>query len=116
MSILEAIGWAVTLAGAAVASIGAFGIVRMPDLFTRMHAAGVVDSLGAALVLSGLAIVEGFSTTSARLLMILAFLWITAPTACHALAKSARAAGIEPWLPSKRDQREPTEEPAEAAR
>jgi multicomponent Na+:H+ antiporter subunit G len=105
--IVDLIGWTVALLGAGFVAAGAIGIVRLPDLFTRMHAAGLIDSLGAALVLVGLCIVEGFSATTSRLLMVLAFLWITTPTACHALAKSALATGQRPWMP---------ERPPEAAR
>lgn len=103
--IVDLLGYIVAGLGAMLVLVGAIGIVRFPDLFTRMHAAGLVDSLGAGLVLLGLAIVEGLSTTSARLLLVLAFLWITTPTACHALAKSAIAAGQRPWLPGGEDER-----------
>jgi multicomponent Na+:H+ antiporter subunit G len=102
--ILDLLGWGVAGLGALLVLVGAIGVVRFPDLFTRMHAAGLVDSLGAGLVLTGLAIVEGLSTTSARLLLVLAFLWITTPTACHALAKSAIAAGQRPRLPAGGDR------------
>lgn len=102
---LAVVGYAIAMLGGAVIVIAALGMLRMPDLFTRIHAAGVVDSLGAALVLVGLAVASGVNTASARLLMILAFLWITAPTACHALAKIARAKGM---LPPERDRLGPT--------
>lgn len=102
--IADLIGWTVALIGAAFVASGAIGLVRLPDLFTRMHAAGMIDSLGAALVLVGLCIVEGLTTTTSRLLMVLAFLWITSPTACHALAKSALATGQRPWLPERPPQ------------
>jgi len=101
--VLATVGYGLAIAGAVVSVIAASGMLRLPDVFTRMHAAGVVDSLGAALVLVGLAIAGGFGTASARLLMILAFLWITTPTACHALAKIARAKGL---MPPEREQQE----------
>jgi len=97
--ILDFLGWTVALLGATLVLVSAIGVLRLPDLFTRIHAAGVLDSLGAALVLVGLGLVEGLSTTAARLLMVLAFLWITGPTACHALAKGALASGKQPWTP-----------------
>ena len=89
-------GSVLAIAGAVVVLIAAFGMLRVPEIFTRMHVAGVIDSLGAGLVLVGLAVANGVDTASARLLMILAFLWITTPTACHALAKVARAKGMLP--------------------
>lgn len=102
---LAIVGSAIAVLGGAVIVLAALGMLRMPDLFTRIHAAGVVDSLGAFLVLVGLAVASGVNTASARLLMILAFLWITTPTACHALAKIARAKGM---LPPERDRLGPT--------
>lgn len=94
--ILDVVGDAMTIAGACLVLIGAVGIVRLPDLFTRLHAAGVVDTLGVALVLVGLSLGAGFSTASARMLLILALVWLTSPTACHALARNALAAGLRP--------------------
>lgn len=94
--ILEILGGILALAGSLLVLTGAIGIVRFPDVFARMHAAGIADSLGAALVLVGLALTQGLSTASARMLLILAFLWITSPTATHALARNALAAGLRP--------------------
>lgn len=114
MIVLEVLGWIMASLGCVVVLIGAVGVVRMPDLYTRMHAAGLSDSLGSALVLIGLALTSGSGTTVARLLMIVAFLWITSPTACHALAKSARAAGIVPWrAPGDQADGVPTAAPRE---
>lgn len=98
MSLLEGFGFGIALLGAVVVLLGALGVVRFPDLFTRMHAAGVIDTFGAMLVLFGLCLAAGVSTETARMLLILAFLWVTSPTACHALAKTARAAGQEPHV------------------
>ncbi len=98
MNAIEIAGAVVALLGAAVVLVGTIGIVRMPDLFTRMHAAGVVDTLGAFLVLAGLCLVAGIGTESGRMLLVLAFLWLTGTTGCHALAKSARAAGEQPQV------------------
>jgi multicomponent Na+:H+ antiporter subunit G len=96
--IFEWIGGLLAVAGALLVLIAAIGILRFPDVFTRMHAAGLADTLGAALVLVGLALTEGFTTASGRMLLILAFVWLTTPTACHALARNALAAGQEPVL------------------
>ncbi len=100
MIVLEWLGWALALVGALVVLVGAVGLVRMPDLFTRMHASGVIDGLGAGSVLVGLALVAlaaGSWTTVTRLLMVLAFVWLSSPTACHALARTAHVAGLVPW-------------------
>lgn len=95
---LETIGGILTVVGAVFVLIGAIGIVRFPDVFTRTHAASVVDTVGAGLVLLGLALHEGVGTASARMLMILAFILLTSPTACHALARSALVAGMRPLV------------------
>lgn len=93
---VELVGGVLAVAGAVLVLIGAIGIVRLPDLFTRMHAAGLADTLGVALVLVGLSLHAGWSTATARLLLILAFVWVTSPTACHAVARNAHAAGLRP--------------------
>lgn len=68
---------------------GSFGILRFPDVFTRLHAAGVSDSLGAPLVITGLMVLEGLTITSLKLFLLMVLLLITSPVACHALAKAA---------------------------
>ncbi len=73
------------------------GIIRMPDVFTRMHAAGMSDTMGAGLILLGLGIHEGFTTVTFRLALILLFLWFTCPISSHALAKAALHGGVEPY-------------------
>jgi multicomponent Na+:H+ antiporter subunit G len=103
MSLLDTIGLSLAVLGSLLCLLGASGLLRFPDLFTRMHAAGVIDTLGAFFVLVGLVLVYGISTESARLLLILAFLWIASPTACHALAQTAMAAGEKPWVEGEPD-------------
>ena len=84
------------IAGYGLIGVGAFlllsasiGMLRFPDIFTRLHAAGVADSLGAPLVVIGLMVLEGFTITSLKLFLLLLLLLLTSPTACHALAKAA---------------------------
>ena len=74
--------------------IGGIGILRLPDFFTRLHAAGLNDTLGAAFVLIGLMVVAGFTLVSAKLALILFFLLFTGPTSTHALFKSAYVGGM----------------------
>lgn len=82
------------LLGAFFALTGTFGILRMPDFFSRLHPAGVTDSLGVPLVLAGLMLHAGFTLVSGKLLLIMLFLLLTSPTACHALAKAAFLSGM----------------------
>jgi multicomponent Na+:H+ antiporter subunit G len=85
----------------------------MPDVFTRMHAASVSDTLGAGLMIAGMMVEAGFSLVSARLLFLLLFLWFTGPVATHALARAALTAGLKPVLapesPVKPDLNDATE-------
>lgn len=84
------------LAGAGFFVIGAFGFLRMPDLFTRIHAASLADTTGMALVLLGLALLAGPSFAAAKLICLVLFLLFMGPAATHALAAAALAAGIKP--------------------
>jgi multicomponent Na+:H+ antiporter subunit G len=77
------------LAGVFFVIVGGVGMVRMPDFYTRLHAAGVTDTLGAGLILLGLMLQGGWTLITAKLLLILLFLWLTSPTAGHALVKAA---------------------------
>lgn len=93
------------LTGAALGVVGAIGVVRFPDFYTRLHAGGVTDTLCAGLFLGGLAIHFGLTLASAKLAMIFAFLLFTSPTACHAVAKAALGAGLRPWQAGDPDAR-----------
>lgn len=99
--IFDVAGDVLTIAGACLVLVGAVGIVRFPDLFARLHAAGVTDTLGVGLVLIGLSLRAGFSTATARMLLILVLVWLTSATACHALARNALAAGLRPGTTGK---------------
>lgn len=69
--------------------MGAIGLVRFPNFYARMHAAGKCDTLGALLVLLGLAAYHGASLSSAKILLIAVFVFLTSPTATHAVARAA---------------------------
>lgn len=79
------------LGGVFFAIVGGIGLLRMPDFYTRMHAAGITDTLGAGLILLGLMLQAGWTLITVKLLLILAFLWLTSPTASHALVRAALA-------------------------
>ena len=76
--------------------IGSIGLIRLPDFFSRCHATGKADTLGVMLVLAGLIIYEGLTLNSAKMLIILAFVALTNPTATHALARAAFLFGVKP--------------------
>ena len=74
---------------------GTLGVIRMPDFFTRIHAAGMTDTLGVELILLGLIIQSGFTLLSLKFLLVGFFLLLTSPTATHAIADAAHAAGLK---------------------
>ncbi len=86
---LEIIRDILLVVGALFVLAGNIGVLRFPSFFTRVHAAGVTDTAGAGCILLGLAIEGGFSLVTAKIFMILLFLFFTSPTSSHALAKAA---------------------------
>ena len=83
-------------AGAFFCLVGAIGLLRMPNFFTRMHAASVLETLGAGLILLGLMLQAGWSLITAKLLMIGLLVFFASPTASHALARAAITHGLKP--------------------
>jgi multicomponent Na+:H+ antiporter subunit G len=82
-------------------AISSLGLLRLPDFYTRAHAVGKAETLGSMLVLGGLALHNGADLTSVKILLILAIIFITNPTATHALMRSAFRSGVTIW---KKDQ------------
>jgi len=93
---LDVLSWALLSAGGFFVLVGGIGALRMPNLYTRMHAASVTDTMGAVLVLGGIMVQAGLSLATIKLAAILLFLLITSPTSSYALAHSALLAGIKP--------------------
>jgi len=93
---LDIVSWILLTAGGAFVLVGGIGALRMPNLYTRMHAASVTDTMGAVLVLAGVMVQAGLSLATIKLAAILLFLLITSPTASYALASAAMIAGIRP--------------------
>ncbi len=101
--VLEGLSWVLILAGVFFMVVGSIGLLRMPDVYTRLHAAGMTDSIGAGLILLGLALQAGFTLISVRLLLIWAFLLLTNPVGSYALARAARAGRVRPFTVPERD-------------
>ncbi|MDP3638785.1 MAG: monovalent cation/H(+) antiporter subunit G [Azonexus sp.] len=91
------------LAGAFFCVVGGIGLIRMPDFFTRMHAASVTETLGAGLILLGLTLQSGFTLVTVKLLMIGLLIFFASPTASHALARAALLRGVKPKLANAED-------------
>lgn len=96
--------WGLVLGGCFFTVVSAFGLLRLPDVYTRIHSAGIVDTVGAGLLLIGLTLYGGFTIVTIKLLLILAFIFFTSPTACNALANAMYSEGIRPLL-AKDDKR-----------
>ena len=90
--------WALLVSGGAFCIIGGIGLLRLPDVYARMHAAGITDTLGAGLMIGGLMLQGGFSLVSVKLFLILVFLLYTSPTSTYALANAAYRRGLAPLL------------------
>ena len=75
-------------------SVGTIGLLRLPDVFTRMHATTKCDTLGVGLVLFALCLHAGVSFETAKLLLIVLFVWITNPTATHVIARATYHAEV----------------------
>jgi len=95
--VLDSLSWVFIVAGVFFIVTGAIGVVRMPDVYCRLHAAGMTDTMGAGLILLGMCFQAGFTLITVRLLMIWAFLLITSPVGTHALARAALSGGVEPY-------------------
>ena len=82
--------------GIASMLIGSYGLLKLPDVFSRMHAAGMVDTLGVGLIVVGLIVQSGFSLVSFKLFLIIVFVLYTGPAVTYALAQAALNAGVKP--------------------
>lgn len=112
--LLDGLSWVLILAGSSFTIVGAVGITRMPDLFTRMHAAGVTDTLGAGFLLLGFMLQAGLSLVLLKLVFLFLLIFFVSPVAAHAVANAALHYGIKPMLSEDRRGRLETEalEPA----
>ena len=85
------------LAGFFFLTTAAVGSLRFPDFYTRSHVLGVTDTLGTLLILAGVVVYKGFSLDSAKLIMLLVFIYIANPTVTHVLVRAAKRSGLKPW-------------------
>ena len=84
------------LVGSFLCVSGGIGLLRFPDFYTRMHAVGVTDTLGAGMILVGLMILSTDFLVFAKLVMVLLFTLLIGPTTSHVLAKAAFHNGVIP--------------------
>ncbi len=105
--VIDGLSWVLLVGGGLFVLIGGFGVLRMPDFYTRMHAASVTESAGAIMTLVGLMLQSGLTLATAKLLIILFFLLFTSPTSAYALANAAnmarqRSLGEAPEVPNEK--------------
>ena len=93
---VELLSWALISAGSFFVIVGAIGLYRFPDFWTRLHAASVAESAGVILLLAGIMVQAGWGLIAVKLLIIGVFLFITGPTSTHALANAALVSGVRP--------------------
>lgn len=95
---IDILSWLCLAGGGFFSVVGAVGLLRMPDFFTRMHAASVTDTLGVGLLLLGLMLQAGLTLIAVKLAFLGLLIFFASPTATHALAKAALARGPAPLL------------------
>ncbi|MGB2814292.1 MAG: monovalent cation/H(+) antiporter subunit G [Dehalococcoidales bacterium] len=99
-------------AGVFFLMVSALGLLRLPDFYARTHAVGKSETLGSILVLSGLAVYNGWELGTVKILFILFFVLIASPTATHAIARAALRTGRQPWIRQKTEQKAKEVEPS----
>lgn len=83
--------------GVFFAIVAAIGLIRLPDVYTRTHSASKSETFGAVLTLAAVAITFGGDPSTVKTVLLLVFMFITNPTAAHAIVRAAADQGIEPW-------------------
>ena len=94
--VIDIISWIALLTGGFFLFVGALGMVRLPDFWARLHAASILDSAGLGLILLGMALQAGWTLVLVKIVLIVLFLFITGPTASHAVANAAYVSGSRP--------------------
>lgn len=92
------LGGALCLLGGVLAIIGSVGVLRFPDFYTRLHAASVTDTGAVTVMILGMALLSPHWLIVIKLIVVLVFMYLTGPTATHAIANAAHTAGVEPVI------------------
>ncbi len=101
MTVQTVLAWAFISGGLFFLAISSIGVVRLPDFYCRNHAVGKSETLGAMLLLCGLAIYHGWEINSLKLIIILVFIGLANPTATHIVAQAAFRSKLQPWVLKK---------------
>jgi multicomponent Na+:H+ antiporter subunit G len=98
---MSLIGIGFMLVGLFFLLVAAIGMVRLPDVYTRSHAVGMTDSIGAFFLLMGLALYQGFSGNMVKILAVLVLMYLVNPVITHATVRAALRSGVKPWSKEK---------------
>jgi multicomponent Na+:H+ antiporter subunit G len=109
--ILEILSGILISAGVFLFVSGTLGLIRLPDFYSRMHATGKCDTLGALLALFGLAMYNGLNLVTLKIIFIVVFIFVANPTATHAIGRAALVNEVKPWTKGSKgdDSREALE-------
>lgn len=102
----EIIGRIIIVVGVVFDTIGCIGLVRLPDVYNRLQAATKCVTLGTCGIMFGIFIMQGFNSLGIKALVCIPFIFLTAPTAAHALARGAHLFGVKLWEKSVCDKYE----------
>ena len=102
----ETVGYVFIVAGLALDLIGCVGLIRFPDVFSRLQATAKCVTLGTCSILLGAVIIKGFTATGMKSLLCILFLIMISPVAAHALGRGAHISGVRPWEKSVCDKYE----------
>jgi multicomponent Na+:H+ antiporter subunit G len=94
--------WVLLVAGGGFCVVGAVGLLRMPDFYTRVHAASITDTIGFGLLLLGMMLQAGLSLVTIKLAILGLLIFFVSPTATHALVRAGMARGVKPLLGPRR--------------
>jgi multicomponent Na+:H+ antiporter subunit G len=95
----------VLLGGVFFQVVAALGVVRLPDVYTRLHAVSKAETLGVLLTLAAIGLSTGLSLTTVKVAFVASFLLLAAPTATHAITRAALRLGVPPWQRPRGDAR-----------
>ncbi len=107
MSVIDGLSWICLMGGSFFVIISSLAVLRLPDYYSRIHGAGITDTLGAGLMVLGLVLQAGLSLITVKLVAVLVFMVLTGPVTVHALAKTAYRLGLKPILAEEADDDRP---------
>ncbi|GGA73420.1 sodium:proton antiporter [Neiella marina] len=107
--LIDVLSWVLLTAGGFFVLVGGVGALRLPNFYTRMHAASVTDTMATFLILGGVMLQAGLSLATIKLIAILVFLLLTGPTASYALANAALLSGMKPDVCATKKSKEQAE-------